>query len=85
MFSQRRRARKTAAGTHHGQMAPPPWMKPLPTGPVVFDPSLRRAGELVRHVPVATAPEPPTELGRGAASERPVAPEPPLLPRGHAA
>lgn len=71
------RARKAAGGM---QDAPAPsWMRPLPTGPVVFDPSLRRAGELAGHVPVATALETRRPAVRAAA------PEPPVHPHGHAA
>lgn len=96
MVILRRRAREIAGGMWAGHVAAPPWMQPLPNGPVTFDPSLRTAGELVGQGPVAAAVERPpagsptvlehpTALDRRRPSARPGAPEPPLHPRGHAA
>lgn len=46
---QMRRWLRSAAGREQdAEPAAPPWMHPLPPGPVVFDPSLQRASELAR-------------------------------------
>lgn len=55
----RSKSRRAAVG------APPPWMRPLPTGPVRFDPTLRRAGDLARQV-TGRPPRPGRPTGRAA-------------------
>ena len=74
----RRRPKEAVGSTETANAAVPPWMQPLPTGPVVFDPSLRRAGELARQVPM-------TALEGRRPSEPAAVPDPPLHRRGHAA
>lgn len=61
MWLKRRQA-KRAPGNGAGPV--PPWLGPLPTGPVVFDPSLRRAGELVGRSGRPPAPTPPPPADR---------------------
>lgn len=93
MHLRKRRVSSTHGDEKHDDgRALPSWLGPLPTGPVVFDPSLRRASELVGDRPRTAARgggRLDVAAGRPAPGRTPPAPatgSEPLIPhRGHAA